>query len=1021
MFGYLKANVNGYNLLFDNIQFSKYGTSPNYIDNKYGYLVGNNGGGKIQLVGVSRQHLESSPEDHFNKIAGKSGNYNYNGGYIIWADTLGNCTDTATAGTKQSDLTVTDKTTVTAKSPWVTVSPSINIGAISEGNAQVLTGDSIMSNFAAADALSTTTLADVNATAKTTYTNYRNGTGNKPKLFSTYETEMGAGSLPEGVSDFAVIAVDKDGMSEHVTNAFNSYVQMLTHNYVNFATNASTNVYNYRIKIYRCTYQNDKFTMVDGSDGLKQEVSQGGLKAYINHPDTDAQTACFTLVDVQFLNPANTSEVAYHVYVPVLIKKVMTMTFKASSLPGTVYDHTNYVTKVSGEDGWGTPSVTNLGTPVTVFFQYDYTSKVSEWQEMLDNGDSLMWHTNKKLLLRAASENLPSDTRMVLVDANDNDRAYYAKVTDQGVFTLNTNSSQNDYYIDLDQFKNGTDTFTSVDFGAKLPITATASTNTIEGKQKYVESGAGGTVCAMAKINGTGNAVAFRKYNESTDSGETFYYLTVDGNADDVPSGMTESYYITFFTDSDTAANLRVILFGSAAALSSASQYELPSHTFRCTRQDASALILGNIFKQEFTNFRTENAQNGLVNIGCNYFESDITVKITVNNDNGEAGTIVSYLKNKSIKIYHSILLTLTQNDGTKVDNMIYGTPTYTRNIIKTGEGGYGTIASTLQDSEETELVEAFSIDDPTNTSSFIQIQDSGFDIKPLLIETQETNGVKSYGGAIVTINGLRTHFDFVNIPNQFPHQPNNSTNIGTTVTAVSVLDSDQANVAYSNIRKTAEDGNSVKYHSEKASSASLVYTVDNSDETEIVQNYNLLGINPIDPPEYYTYIIAADGTYNAITFVDSAQAGKIRWTLSLEKKNENDVYEKVDMSKYLATDITISNRTSGGTAATFTQNGEDYIFDEDFTTPMDITKLSTVYGMKTGDALEAVEDGNGNPETGVYANYRVILSATLYTGTEDLTGLTTEGLSERAIPNSTKSQDIRYTNARVLSSWVNP
>lgn len=52
-----------------------------------------------------------------------------------------------------------------------------------------------------------------------------------------------------------------------------------------------------------------------------------------------------------------------------------------------------------------------------------------------------------------------------------------------------------------------------------------------------------------------------------------------------------------------------------------------------------------------------------------------------------------------------------------------------------------------------------------------------------------------------------------------------------------------------------------------------------------------------------------------------------------------------------------------------------DLIFDEDYTTPMDITKLSTVYAMKTGDALEEVTDSNGDPETGVYANYRVVLS----------------------------------------------
>jgi len=262
----------------------------------------------------------------------------------------------------------------------------------------------------------------------------------------------------------------------------------------------------------------------------------------------------------------------------------------------------------------------------------------------------------------------------------------------------------------------------------------------------------------------------------------------------------------------------------------------------------------------------------------------------------------------------------------------------------------------------------------------------------------------------------LRTHFDYLNIPNQFPYQPSNQTSIGTAVTAISVLDSDQTNIAYSNIRENEGDENSMRYHSEQPSSASLVYMVDNSDETEIVQNYNLLGINPIDTDEYRTNVISADGTYNAVTFIDSAQAEKIRWTLSLEKKNENGTYEKVDMSEYLESGIMISNRRTG---AKFTKNGDTYIYDEDYTTPLDITKLSMVYAMKTGEDLEELKDSS--PVAGVYANYRVYLTATLYTGTASLDGLTTQQLSERLIANSTKSDYIIYTNAKVLSSWVNP
>ena len=170
-----------------------------------------------------------------------------------------------------------------------------------------------------------------------------------------------------------------------------------------------------------------------------------------------------------------------------------------------------------------------------------------------------------------------------------------------------------------------------------------------------------------------------------------------------------------------------------------------------------------------------------------------------------------------------------------------------------------------------------------------------------------------------------------------------------------------------------------------------------------------MLGINPIDEPEYKTNIIIADGSYNATAFVDSALAGKIRWTLSLEKKNaEGTSYEQVDMSEYVSGNVAVSNRSEG---AVFTKSGNVYVYDEDFTTPLDVTKLTTVYAMKTGESLEALS------ASGVYANYKVTLSATLYTGTDTLIG----DLTERLVDNSTVSDYIKYTNAKVLSNWVNP
>ena len=1020
LWGYLSKTVSGYNVLMDRIQFSKFYNNA-YINKgkNHGYLIANKSSVVIKIVGLSRQHVND--DDNKDRLVGPDGFSYGSGGYIIFADTNGACLDTLTTGTINPDFSLGNRTTVAAASPYVNTSPFIQISGTGAANYQYLTGDSLLANYSAANALAGSTLtpnSGVNSANKNngiavqnTYLTCR-GSRIGDNLYSTYETEMGDDTLPQGVDDFAVIAIDN--ASANLNDAFNSYVQLLTHtdnaNY-NFARANNTNVYQIDIKRVEYDTTIHKFVVSQEASPITRRAGSqsslgSGFEIDMSKPDTDKDVPCFTLVDVQFLNPIEKTEVAYHVYVPILVKKLVSFNFRASSMAGTVYDHDNYVHMTPSsttEDKWGTPSVTNLGTPVTVYFRYDYTTTVSEWQTMIDSYESLMWRTNKKLLLATGSANIPEGTRMVLVDADNDDRAYFATATSP-VFVSNPNSSQNDYFLDLTKFRNGSDYFESLYMGDLLKQQITASTTAHQGGAQYVEAADGEDVYVIAAYGGT-----FKNFRKPTDAelndgNVTKYYLSVSGDASAIPAGLTESYYVTFYTEEDAAANLRVIMLSSAPSLISSSEYDTATkHTSKFTLNQSSALIMGNIYQQEIT-LSTSNPQQGLINNSCNFIENDIDVTVSLNPNCAE--TVAPYLASGSIKIYHNVLLSLTKTDDTKTENRIYGTPTYSTG---NNDNIYGTISSTLDDSRVSPS--GFVISPPTNTSSYIQIRENDFDIKPYLLETgvDSESGETVYGGAIVTIHKFRVHFAYSDMGDQFPPRPSAaSSNIGTSVTAISVLDSDPANVAFSNIRATADDDEQIKYTTEQESHATLTYVVNNEDEDALIASYNILGINPLDDEDYWTNVIVADGTYNATLFTPSALADKIRWKLSLWKKNEAGEYVQVtDMSDFLDGNIFIADRSG---TPTFIDAGNYYYYDEDYTGQMDIMSINTTFAVKTGDDLEALG------YEGVYANYKVLLSATLYSGTEPLTG----DVSSRVIEHSTPAPDyIIYTNARALYEWV--
>ena len=98
--------------------------------------------------------------------------------------------------------------------------------------------------------------------------------------------------------------------------------------------------------------------------------------------DYDSNYKQFTLIDIQYLDPADTSKTAYHLYIPVYVEKMLNFDFRAAALSGTTYNVSAYTD--------GNPVLENYGTPITAHVTYSYKRTAEEWQNVINGGEDLL-------------------------------------------------------------------------------------------------------------------------------------------------------------------------------------------------------------------------------------------------------------------------------------------------------------------------------------------------------------------------------------------------------------------------------------------------------------------------------------------------------------------------------------------------------------------------------------------------------------------------------------------------------
>lgn len=386
--------------------------------NKLGYVRGNNSVSVSNLIGWNYDKNLSS------KFIGVSVNntdclpdIQYNASQIpasftaVHSDYNGTQDNTKNIGEGSG-------THVHIYSPYVNINPSKTIGD------KIFTGDLVGGNMQ-------TIISDA--------ASYTNGTAKKSyginSTIKTYAEDLANSKLTtfhqaseldvQELNDLPVLLID-DNSSLNITQMLAKYISVLTNCDVCDSSSNKlkiTDLMNVSTATY--VYDNDVLKKSDKST-LTFNSKTGYFKVTDGQYDNDG-TNRFTVITLDYIDPTGSRKTALRLHIPVFVRKVLDFSFQSYVISGTDYNHSHYTdkTKLAFE---------SFDAPVTTYFKYSYYKSANEWEKMLNNGDGLLWSFDKKLYLigdnATDSGVLTDDTKLTLVDANNNDKTYHSTASD---------------------------------------------------------------------------------------------------------------------------------------------------------------------------------------------------------------------------------------------------------------------------------------------------------------------------------------------------------------------------------------------------------------------------------------------------------------------------------------------------------------------------------------------------------------------------------------------------------------
>lgn len=831
-------------------------------------------------------------------------------------------------------------------SPYVNINPSVTVGG------KTFAGDLVGGNMQ-------TIISDA--------ASYTNGTAKKSyginSTIKTYAEDLANSKLTtfrqaseldvQELNDLPVLLID-DNSSLNITQMLAKYISVLTNcDVCDSSSNKlkTTDLMNVSTATY--VYDNGILTKSDKTT-LTFNSKTGYFKVTDGQYDNDG-TNRFTVITLDYIDPTGSGKTALRLHIPVFVRKVLDFSFQSYVISGTDYNHSHYTdkTKLAFE---------SFDAPVTTYFKYSYYKSANEWEKMLNNGDSLLWSFDKKLYLIGDSATdsgvLTDDTKLTLVDANNNDKSYHSTASDAkfnkttGELDLTNISgfkpvTMNDVLL---RYASVTAKESSDGTLVEADDEATATVKTSDGKY-YRPAGENETV--TYKITVSANSNTPKNDNDEMIISEN-YYLTIN-----IPETGSSKKVIKNFVNYYSGNKPRKL------------NGNIPTNLVQVTNNDTGAYVIANFFTQ-LVSVTAHDPEE--ITASNNFVRATMTSKISI--DPSLRDTFNGY-KSDDFNMYQAFKFSMKnfdEKDAGANAKIIAGTSV---NVDYSILNSSDTELSNAKISKTETLSEA-------KDSYMLMYPDSVYDYI-----NSDTNG------SITVKADISLTYGTAGIIDQFPERKDGDTKTGIGVNASSYVAYSQNNIENSSISASGVMP-ARRYYRKAMTVAQLNYNVAESTVLESKDSpFSQLGINAKDMTTE-EMAITANAIYDLSALSRSTKDGgkKIQYTMRLYvKDNSGDYKQTNDISKYLSS-FTLENATSSSGL-----NGKECVFTTDYNGEEQNTAV-TKFTVKTGKAFE---------EQGLtYANYRVELTAVLLN-------------DNNSVVNGTTSSDyVVYTNAKIETGFIN-
>ena len=587
------GDVAAYNISCYNNAFSYNGSGTNA---KCGNFVGQPNKQNFKIVGFMRKNNTKSgtafSDDYGGDVSSDS--------YIIDADYM-NVSTTANKGKSMAvgfgDVNAVGEGAAKEFFPYVTVSPKVDVGT-----PNFLTGDGMKlnngtplaslivsesTNGAADNRIAYTTVSadDITAVGKMTDGDVK---------LTTYGAEMGlpAGYEKNGGTDFPILAIGgQKTVNEGYDDEINAYIRVLTNTTDDYSADGAEK---FKVDIYACQYIDGKYQKVTGDGihpGLELDTDNERFIMNDNNADSIAPNNQFSMIDISFFDPTGSDKVAYHLYVPVLTKKLLKFNFSSTALQGTEYEPEVYLANIPTLDNKTSKLGSSFDTWQTIYLKYDYTK--DEIDKFLATGKGLKWNTTKSVQFSYnGTKSLDTSTEFVLLDNNNGvDKEYY-KTKDND--DTNVNSSNNKY--DVIKFAEFTTTRDKGTVSPETSFTPQYLMYIAGDKIEYNEAENGAYVeCSKNEATVIAYSGTTKKFFKAG-TGDTKYTLTLKQG-----EVISETYYLSMYTykskNTQTAERHDAYYFKVECPTT------FPSTVITCQKDKSkdTEIFLGNFLKQSLT------------------------------------------------------------------------------------------------------------------------------------------------------------------------------------------------------------------------------------------------------------------------------------------------------------------------------------------------------------------------------------------------------------------------------------